>query len=556
MPITSLVVTVKTADRHLAGTDNDVFFDIGPLAWPLDSARDDFERNHVDSYGLALGGTTLFEEDIVWLRLQKKGIFGYNGTGDGLDGEWLPEFVELWVDGRLYARENVNQWLNVVNEYWVKQINHVGASAAEVFARTLRMTPNRKLSPWQESSGMIGSLAKHNGVSGWRTTSITRATVVGRPIRSVPLSTDGLATIDLEIEGISANGEMFAFYNGSRIRGPRFIRVEYRARINPWPAASGIYPLPAEGERVRISGRVLWDTDDEWWYEIHPDGPQDVELGLPARPDLRLTASYPAIDLVRKDKGTYHWEGMSSVPKGFEDVCKARDFPYFAFYYSTHARVELASSSPAANVRWYLDDTPLPAGSGTVKVVPRGGRRSTLPPFDGTDLGSGEAEFKYELSGTALDLVARPEDGNFGVTVRVEADDVLGLVTAQVNVSITGDDMQMDPAYETTSQTCQAAVVLARGNYRTLPLPVPRYDPQPWRDMSERQMIEIWNALHDSVLEVAHADLPMAEAHPASLTRQIQATLVAYPDAAAKIKDKLPDAIASRLRESIEAGRE
>jgi hypothetical protein len=558
MSIGTLVVKVKTADRHLAGTDNDVFFDIGPLGWPLAGpGRNKFERGHIDTFTIPLNeitvlgvtvpvGLTLFEDDIVWLRLQKKGIFGVNGTSDGVDGEWLPEWVELWVDGVLFAHEPVGVWLNVVNDHWVKQIRHVGASTAEVFARTLRLTYNAKLATLDETSAAVGTLFKSRGISGWRPTPIARATAIGRPVRPVPLSTDGLATIDLQLDGIVVGNETFRFDGHSTIRGPRFIRVEYRARMNAWPDASGVYPLPAQGERVRISGSVFWDTDDEWWYEIHPDGPEDVTFPLPEPPDLRLRTSY-VYEVERKKKGTYHWEGLSSVPEGFGDRCKPQDFEYLAFFYRTQVRVELISPNPGIVLRWYVDDVPIAPGGSTLTPRPTG-HASSLPPLDGTDRNGEQVELTVQLANGILDITNRSNDGNYQLTVRVEADDdALGPIGADTTVFIVGDGFVMDPAYEKTWQMCRAAVVLARGNYRTSPLPIPRYDPQPWSEVRVERLAAIWQALHDAVLETAHVDLAMERDDVVSLTRQIQATLVAYPEAATKIIELLPPRIAKGL---------
>src|SRR5262245_40585442 len=97
--------------------------------------------------------------------------------------------------------------------------------------------------------------------------------------------------------------------------------------------------------------------------------------------------------------------------------------PIFHFYYSTHAQVQVISPSQPSGLRWYIEGVPVPLGSGTVNIVPSGGRTSSLPPFKGTDLAAGDVALGYQLSNTALDLVSRPEDGNYSVVVRVEADD-------------------------------------------------------------------------------------------------------------------------------------
>jgi hypothetical protein len=320
--------------------------------------------------------------------------------------------------------------------------------------------------------------------------------------------------------------------------------------MNPWPAASGVYRLPAQGERVRISGTVKWDTDYEWWYEIHPTGPEDVEF-LQPRPTLSLRVSYPTPTAIRKDKGVYHWPGLSSVPADFGDTCKAQDFTYQALYYSDHPRVELLISAPGRPVRWFIENEQIQQGSGSVSVIPTGNHASTLPPLNGTAFPGAPVTITYQLSGDALDLGNVPDDGNYDVRVRAETDDEVGVVTAGAWVSFKGDEFQMDPAYRKTSELCRAAAVLARGNYRTSPLPVPKYDPQSWAQVPEEQLRSIWQALQRAVSEHRGVELTAEDTDPETLTRQVHATLVAYPEVAARMSNLLPERIARHLSEFI-----
>ena len=550
MAINSLVVKTKTANQQGAGTNNDVYFDIGPLGWELSTAADDFERNHTDTFGpLPLNGVSLTEDDIIWLRLQKKGLFSKNGTPDGIDGQWLPEWVELWVDGKLFAHESVGTWLWLGQENWLKQIGHLGATPSEVFARTLRMLPNDELGWVDKSVGYITTeLAKKQGISGWRWASLPRASVVGYPVRPVPLSTDRLATIDLRVEALFVGGELFIYEGRSSISGPRYIRVEYLV-----PNGSTV-SLPAQGERVCISGDVWWDTDHEWWYEIHPGGPSDVKLSLPPKLEISLRPTYSAPDVIRKDKGTYHWKGISSVPADFEDRCKAQDFTYLALYYVTRAQVELTSSAPIANARWYIEGNQVQPGAGktVLKVVPKiPNHHSSLPPFNGTDLSDDEVTLEYEIVGNTLICSNRPDDGNYSVEVRVEAEETIDIpggritmpvVTARAIVSLQGDDFVMDPAYKKTDEMCRAVKALARGNFRTLPEPVSKYDPQLWLSIGEGRLNEIWDALRVAVSETTGTSPRWEKESGFELSQQIQAALIAYPEAAKKISQMLPEA--------------
>src|SRR5712691_12567490 len=88
--INTLAVRVATSSDFDAGTDNDVYFDVGPLGWKLSSSDNDFERGDDHPYDLDLHGLDLDTDDLVWLRLQKKGIGGVLGTPDLPAGEWRP----------------------------------------------------------------------------------------------------------------------------------------------------------------------------------------------------------------------------------------------------------------------------------------------------------------------------------------------------------------------------------------------------------------------------------------------------------------------------------
>src|SRR5438067_783756 len=71
-PIRSLALRVITCEEKSAGTDNHVYFDIGPLGWELTKPGSQFEAGSNETYPLDLHGLSLTTNDICWLRLQKK----------------------------------------------------------------------------------------------------------------------------------------------------------------------------------------------------------------------------------------------------------------------------------------------------------------------------------------------------------------------------------------------------------------------------------------------------------------------------------------------------
>ncbi|HZU38749.1 MAG TPA: hypothetical protein VFA18_22670, partial [Gemmataceae bacterium] len=147
------------------------------------------------------------------------------------------------------------------------------ASIPERFARCLRMIPNGKLDKKDKVSAFISTpLAKMNGISGWKSTNVPVTYATGRAIQ-VAKSTDGFCTIDIALEKVRSGTQDYLVDGKHTIHLQRYLRVEYKHKG---------HPLPRQGQRVQIGGTVWWDTDDEWWYEIHPRGPQDVK-GLPAQ---------------------------------------------------------------------------------------------------------------------------------------------------------------------------------------------------------------------------------------------------------------------------------
>lgn len=283
--ITDLRVRIVTSNIFRAGTDNDVYFDIGPLGWKLDrSGHNDFEKGADDTYALDLHGLELTTDDIVWLRIQKKGVGGVLGTGDGLDGEWHPQSIQLIVNGTKYASFIIDQWINSSNWYWM-HVLRPSDTAEEQFARSLRMIPNNELSGFDESVAFLTTPFKILGISGWLGTGLPNICAIGKVIREPGRSTDGLATIDLMLKTVQFDDRIYILDGNHEIKHTRYLRVEYQFRA-PAPIASNENDVPQNGEHVRICGVVQWDTDQEGWYEIHPRGRDDVQT-VPTTLSLR-----------------------------------------------------------------------------------------------------------------------------------------------------------------------------------------------------------------------------------------------------------------------------
>lgn len=273
LPINTLAVRIITSGESRSGTNNAVYFDIGPLAWKLNKRNhNDFEKGADDTYQLPLpAGTALTTADILWLRLRKKGIFGVSGTGDGLGGAWKPSRIYLIVNNVEYAEYAIERPLNSKNPEWKAELRRFTSEAdAERFVFSLRLVPNSRVSWFDRRIARLTTpLFKERGISGWIRQGLPISCATGTVIRAPALSDDGLATIDLRLERIEVGDRRFVLDGQHGVPHVRFIRVEYRRRRNP---------VPQSGQRVRICGEVKWDTDREGWHEIHPRGAEDVTV--------------------------------------------------------------------------------------------------------------------------------------------------------------------------------------------------------------------------------------------------------------------------------------
>jgi hypothetical protein len=285
--VTSLKVRIVTSRNRGAGTDNVIYFDVGPVAWKLDRLfHNDFEAGDDDTYNLKVpaGLTT---DEILWIRLHKKGIFGVTGTKDGFAGAWHPESVTLIVNDVEFVKFNPDHVLN--SRCWFWRAPAPDHSDLDLFARSLRIRPNDRLNFAGKALGFLTTnVFKKNGISGWISDPADRecgglihnregddsaVICANGEITRKASSTDGLKTIDMRVTQIDACPEddkpctkrtVLTPDNGFKLA--RYIRVESRFQIS----------IP-RGGTARICGKLRWDTDREGWWEIHPRTSVDLK---------------------------------------------------------------------------------------------------------------------------------------------------------------------------------------------------------------------------------------------------------------------------------------
>ncbi len=280
--IRSLAVRIKTRDKQDAGTDNQVWFDVGFKAWDLDKDNhNDFERGSNDTYPIPLPANDYYVDDIFQVRLEKKGLFHWTRAPDGPGGGWEPESITLIVNGRDWHSVSVPGGIELDHNRpaWRQFLRTL--SNEERFAWGLRVDGDYNgVGRLDEIVAALTTKFKELGISGWQTGPVEgdaqlQATAIGVIIRKPSFGTDGFASLDLRLESVMVGNSTFNVNNPNDIPHPRFIRIEYKHGGNP---------VPTEGARVRIGGVVKWDTDKGGFYEIHPRGPQDVQVLGPNGP--------------------------------------------------------------------------------------------------------------------------------------------------------------------------------------------------------------------------------------------------------------------------------
>lgn len=105
-----LFVELTTADVSWAGTDDDVWLDIGDRVFTLDTLNhDDRERDNVEGYALNYSG-------VLKNHIKRVGI---RKSPDGFAGGWKLERVRLWCRGEVICDAIVNRWLEDNERWWV-----------------------------------------------------------------------------------------------------------------------------------------------------------------------------------------------------------------------------------------------------------------------------------------------------------------------------------------------------------------------------------------------------------------------------------------------------
>jgi hypothetical protein len=196
-------------------------------------------------------------------------------------GGWRPTHLSLVINGREYRSFEIDQRLQQGEPYWTQSL--IPLSNEDRFVRGLRI---KKIEPSQgfekvlaEKGSLVTTYYKEQDISGWiEFPNIPEyATVVGAVVNPPSEGADGLMSLDLQLEGVEANGRQFLLDGEHGVRHARFIRVEYKHR-NPIGDDDDRYKSWNPGDRFKVSGKVEWDSDRAGFFELHPRRRSEVVL--------------------------------------------------------------------------------------------------------------------------------------------------------------------------------------------------------------------------------------------------------------------------------------
>ncbi|MDQ6942880.1 MAG: hypothetical protein M3169_10270 [Candidatus Eremiobacteraeota bacterium] len=281
-PVQSLDLILNTPNEEHGEVSDDVWFDVGPRAWKIN--ENVIDRNTRDlNIHLQPVPSGMTVDDMAWFRFEKKGINGWTGAPDktspspfARDNRWHPLSFRLKVNGHNFGGLMAfpqNVILDKQSPSWrydLKSLSH-----AEMFAYGLRDEIAPITGHLGEEISRFTTEFKKLGISGWQRGPLVndpqfpRATAVGYVRHPPSPGDDGFVSLDLQLESVDIGGENFSVDGSGSVGLQRYVRVEYCHHANAWPRLD---------DHVQISGRVVWDTDKNGFFEIHPDGPADVKV--------------------------------------------------------------------------------------------------------------------------------------------------------------------------------------------------------------------------------------------------------------------------------------
>jgi hypothetical protein len=211
-------------------------------------------------------------DELIEIRVEKKGLFGFTGAPDWFGGVWEPATVEMIADGcKVSASFPETLKFSRRHPAWRVALKHL--SPEEAVAEGLRIQPTRRTGGFGSSICFITTMFKRAGISGWQngplaSDSQLSAAITGRLVHQPSPGTDGFVSLDLLVNRVDFRDREF---EPSNAQAPRYVRAEYLHgkdhRFKKWHI----------GDTFRIEGPLKWDTDRNGFFEIHPTTATQVQ---------------------------------------------------------------------------------------------------------------------------------------------------------------------------------------------------------------------------------------------------------------------------------------
>jgi hypothetical protein len=188
-------------------------------------------------------------------------------------GQWKITHVALIANGHELGSFDINETLKQRHSEWSAPLRSL--SVAEQFANGLRVNLNKASTESDENIARVSTVFKISDISGWKTKDVRYAHAIGVLKNAPSPGTDDFVSLDLQLERIEAMNTGFDLDEKHDIKHPRFIRVEYKNRDESGHVDTRYSGWPV-GTRLVVDAPVLWDTDRNGFYELHPDQASQV----------------------------------------------------------------------------------------------------------------------------------------------------------------------------------------------------------------------------------------------------------------------------------------
>jgi hypothetical protein len=192
-------------------------------------------------------------------------------------GQFKPILVQVTVNGtHTIGPFNPNVRLGRNHSSWKRYLSN--DTALRRVARNLRIQPEHEGGGIEQEISRYTTVFKNLGISGWKDypqLPLQSAEVDGTLVHRPSPGQDKYVSLDLRVEQLSDGQQSIEFDANGGFFQDRFIRIEYQ-HVSANGSDDTRYKQWSIGDRLKVKGRLRWDTDRGGFYEIHPGGSSDI----------------------------------------------------------------------------------------------------------------------------------------------------------------------------------------------------------------------------------------------------------------------------------------